>query len=360
MVLATAATEGVLRLLTIPAIEVHRRGPIGREDRRRLFAYDAELGWRGRAGANGSFSGWEFSTQVHLNQLGFRDPLPWKDKSPGQYELIVLGDSITWGFGVEEGQRYTDRLAGELAKKGVNVMVKNVAVNGYDTGQELLMYRQLRGRTCPDVVLIGLYSNDLSENLSPWQGDYPKPYFQVAQGTLRLTNVPVPSEKKRTQSRSEAERTGVSWLRQGFRVYALAAWIKETIRQAVHGEPVAAPSYDERGIEVTAALLRVLAGAVRQDGGDIAVVALPDVSDVSRAGEPATVAAAIRSGVSPVFNLTEAFREADKAKGGPLFYRLDGAHWTGRAHEIAAYRIAEFLERMPFFQKAPRQCPTRS
>ncbi|MDZ4854174.1 MAG: hypothetical protein SGJ26_04820 [Nitrospirota bacterium] len=45
-------------------------------------------------------------------------------------------------------------------------MVKNAAVSGYDTGQELLLYRQLKRRGCPDVVLVGLYSNDVSENLS--------------------------------------------------------------------------------------------------------------------------------------------------------------------------------------------------
>lgn len=54
----------------------------------------------------------------------------------------------------------------ELSKLGVNGVVKNAAVSGYDTGQELLLYRKLKRRGCPDVVLVGLYSNDVSENLS--------------------------------------------------------------------------------------------------------------------------------------------------------------------------------------------------
>lgn len=360
MVLATTALEAVLRWVTIPAIELHRRGPIRQEDHRKLFTYDAELGWRGRAGASGPFSGWEFSTQVHLNELGFREALPWTDKSAGQYELVVFGDSITWGFGVEEGQRYSDRLAEELSKLGVNVVVRNMAVNGYDTGQELLLYRRLRENGCPDAVLIGLYSNDVNENLSSRQGAYPKPYFQSVQGKLRLSNVPVPSETGWSGDRSEVERSGASWWREGFRTYAFAAWMRETIRQAVQAEPVMTSSQDERGIEVTAALLRVWASEIEQDRGSVAVVVLPDASAVVHAETPAPVVAATRSGASHVLDLTEAFREAGRADDRALFYRFDGAHWTSRAHELAAQQIAPFLTQTAFFRKAPRQCPARS
>lgn len=108
--MAAAFLDVLLRVFSIPAIDEHRRGPIRQEDHRTFFVYDAELGWRGRPDATGPFTGWEFDTQVHLNELGFRDVRAWHEKLPGQYELLLLGDSITWGYGVEEGRWYSDRL----------------------------------------------------------------------------------------------------------------------------------------------------------------------------------------------------------------------------------------------------------
>lgn len=360
LMMAVAAFEALLRLVAIPAIELHRRGPVTQEDHRRFFAYDAELGWRGRAGASGLFSGWEFAIPVHLNELGFRDAHPWTKKDVGQYELLVFGDSITWGFGVEEGRRYSDLLASELSRQGIKAIVRNVAVNGYDTGQELLLYRQLRGISCADLVLVGLYSNDLHENVSAWQGAYPKPYFQLAQGTLELANVPVPSAQKRSDDRQEGNKSGASWWREAFRVYALAAWMKETIRQAIDPEPAALMSHDARRIEVTAALLRQLAAEVRQDNGEVAVVVLPDARSVTGPEEPELVVAATRSGVSPLLNLMGPFRQAEQSNRGALFYRLDGAHWTSRAHELAAIHLAQALRQTVVFRKPPRQCSNRA
>ena len=42
-------------------------------------------------------------TQVSLNELGFRDAAHWRHKQSAQFEILLLGDSIKWGYGVEEG-----------------------------------------------------------------------------------------------------------------------------------------------------------------------------------------------------------------------------------------------------------------
>lgn len=360
LALAAASLEALLRAIPIPAIEVHRREPFRQEGHRTFFTYDAELGWRGRPDAAGLFAGWEFDTQVHLNELGFRDVRPWRDKLPGQYELLLLGDSITWGYGVEEGRRYSDRLSDELSKLGVDVVVRNAAVSGYDTGQELLLYRQLRRRGCPDVVLIGLYGNDVTENLSAWQGVYPKPYFQLAQNTLQLKNVPVPTADRWSVHQALTDRGWMSRLREHSRLYAMAAWIKETARQAVQADsPTGSPS-NEAGIEVTAALLRELVGEVLQDKRDAAVLVLPDVGVLTDTRVSASTLSAQRAQVPSMLELSQLFQEAKRNEGLPLFYRLDGAHWTERAHELGAQQIARFLAESAFFHRAPRQCSAQS
>lgn len=357
---ALVVLEMGLRLAAMPVVEAHRRGPVTFEDHRRFFTYDPELGWRGRPSANGPFAGWEFVTHVHLNELGFRNVGHRRDKQPAQYEVLLLGDSITWGYGVEEGRRYSDLLGMELAKFGINALINNVAVNGYDTGQELLLYRRLKGQGCPDIVLLGLYDNDVRENGSSLQGPYAKPYFRLTDGRLQLVNVPVPAGVGWNGSRAETEDARIAWMREHLRVYALAGWIRETVRQMFAEKLPVASEPDVTGIEITAALLREWAGEVERDHRRGAVIVLPDAAGLARAEIAATEIAAVQSGVMPVLRLTDAFRDAAHALRHPLFYHLDGAHWTEQAHEVAARHIARLLVQASLFQEAPRQCAAQT
>src|SRR5436190_20010067 len=46
---------------------------------------------------------------VRSNSLGLRDrEMP--PKTPGKYRIAVIGDSITWGQGIEENERFTNLL----------------------------------------------------------------------------------------------------------------------------------------------------------------------------------------------------------------------------------------------------------
>lgn len=353
---ALALLELGLRVAAIPAIEIHRGGPITFEDHRRFFEYDPQLGWRGRPHEQGPFSGWEFTTHVQLNEEGFRDAAFGRAKQPGQYEILLLGDSITWGYGVEVGRRYSDLLPAELAKQGIDAVVRNVAVPGYDTGSELLQYRQLRGQGCPDLVLAGLYENDTRENLSPSQGPYAKPYFELVDGRLQLASVPVPVGDVGESRPPDSENGWSPWMRTHVRLYAGAGWVKETLRQLSHASSPVSAQPDPRGVAMTAALLREWAGDVERDHRRAAVVVLPDAEGLAKAGASAADLAAAMSGVTPVLRLADAFRESAEASAEPLFYRLDGAHWTERAHAVAARHLARQLLDAGLFLQAPRQC----
>ena len=69
---------------------------VARNERRHFCEYDAELGWRNRAGAEGRF----FGTDVVHNSLGQRDverPLAPRDRE--RLRVMVLGDSFVFGAG---------------------------------------------------------------------------------------------------------------------------------------------------------------------------------------------------------------------------------------------------------------------
>ena len=343
--------EGLLRVVAIPVIEIHRRGP-ARAEGAGFSQYDPQLGWRGRPSAQGSFAGWEFTSDVRLNAQGFRDVEVDEAKMPGGLRIVLLGDSITWGHGVEQRERYGDLLAEALRRRGVTAQVVNLAVAGYATDQELLLWQREGRRYCADLVLLGLYENDVRENVLAFQGRYPKPYFRLAgDGALVLENVPVP----RVPDAPPAPARGRlrTWLYGHVRLWAVLAFVRETLR-GVGASATAPVEVPPGSVELTAALIRRLAASVGEDGSTFAVVVLPDLYYSGT-----MMKAASQSGVATILDLAQRFR-AVSVESGPLFYRLDGAHWTPRAHEIAAESIAQWMMTDRLLPRSPRACARSS
>jgi lysophospholipase L1-like esterase len=348
---AAVAAELILRIRPLPAVEARRRGPV-RGEAARFYRHDSELGWAGRPGAGGPLGGWEFESEVVLNARGFRDAEVPATKPPATHRVVVLGDSITWGLGVDRGERYPDLLAARLASHGLAVEVVNLGVNGYGTDQEYLLFRREGRRYCADLVVLGAYENDARENAAAVQGRYPKPYFRRAPGGgLVLENVPVPRIEG-WDARAPAPPAGLrAWLRRHLRLYAAGAFLREEARRRlVPTAPPARPADPPEAVELTAALIRGLADEVARAGARFAVVVLPDLYYSA-----VTMSAATRAGVEPVLDLTPAFRERTRA-GERLFYALDGAHWTPRAHAMAADGIAAFVARAGLLSRPPRAC----
>jgi lysophospholipase L1-like esterase len=343
------ALEVGLRVVSVPAIEIHRRA-LARAESANFFEYDADLGWRGRAGAHGSLVGWEFTTDVRLNARGFRD-LETGPKRPHVFRIVLLGDSIVWGHGVDQTQRYGDLVAEALRRRGMAVETINLAVSGYGTDQELLLWEREGGRYCADLVLLGLYENDVRENTLAAQGPYPKPYFRPSSdGVLMLQNVPVPRVPDLPPA--PPARGPRVWLQRHLRVGAALAFVRQAFRRP-DASATARPEAPPGGVDLTAVLVGRLAASVGRDGSAFAVVVLPDVHD-----SPTTREAATRSGVSPVLDLAAPFRRT--ASGGrPLFYRFDGAHWTALGHAVAAESIAWWIASAALLPPSPRTCAER-
>lgn len=102
---------------------------------------------------------YQYSFATNGQGLRYRElPLP---KPAGSYRVLALGDSYTLGEGVEEGQRFTDRLEKEFSATGREVRF----INGGLTGAGPLEYGRLWFRAGlayhPDALLICLYANDV-------------------------------------------------------------------------------------------------------------------------------------------------------------------------------------------------------
>lgn len=162
---------------------------------------DRELGWTIRP--NGRTGDGLFAS----NELGLRSaPSPVGDRADGVRRVLLVGDSYTHGDEVPWEETWAHRLSEEL---GSGFQVLNGGVGGYGTDQAVLRARRLRLPLQPDVIVLGIYIQDLLRNLTvfrsvkhPWT-HYPwsKPRFVIADDQasgLALVNFPVeawPPEK---------------------------------------------------------------------------------------------------------------------------------------------------------------------
>ncbi|MGH7782256.1 MAG: SGNH/GDSL hydrolase family protein [Candidatus Binatia bacterium] len=101
---------------------------------------------------------------VTINSDGLRDREFSREKPPGVYRVMLLGDSTTFGWGVREedtAAKFLERKLNEHVPPGYNkVEVMNTGVGNYDTVQEVTYYETI-GRTYhPDLVILVFFIND--------------------------------------------------------------------------------------------------------------------------------------------------------------------------------------------------------
>ena len=163
---------------------------LNQDERSLLYRYDSYLGWFPRENSQQQFMG-SRSIQVEHNSRGFRDAEPVIGTTP---RMVFLGDSFVWGYDVEKGERFTEKLNRELP----DWTVYNFGVSGYGTDQEYLLLEQEYDFYDPHIVfLVFCTDNDEDDNSrNERYGGYYKPYFEVHDGNIELRGTPVPITEK--------------------------------------------------------------------------------------------------------------------------------------------------------------------
>lgn len=114
-----------------------------------------------------------------INSAGLRDTEHTIDKKPGVRRIATIGDSFTFGMGVNLEETYPKKLERLLNDESFRFEVINFGVVGYDMWQhyEILNRRALAYQ--PDLVILGLWmGDDASESIAPYDesGRYKGPY----------------------------------------------------------------------------------------------------------------------------------------------------------------------------------------
>jgi len=81
--------------------------------------------------------------------------------------LMVLGDSISAGYGIEVGKAWVDLLQQKFNQQGSGHVIHNESISGDTTAGGLARLDQALRRHKPDLVLLELGANDGLRGLSP-------------------------------------------------------------------------------------------------------------------------------------------------------------------------------------------------
>ncbi len=110
---------------------------------------------------------------VRINNLGFRGPDVAIEKRPGQFRILALGDSFTFGTGIAEEDRYADVMQERLRQRypRLDVEIVNAGIPGASAVDEAALLTRLGPILDPDLILIGFVGNDVVQAYAPrgWQ-----------------------------------------------------------------------------------------------------------------------------------------------------------------------------------------------
>ncbi|NIM17578.1 MAG: hypothetical protein GTO45_36655 [Candidatus Aminicenantes bacterium] len=132
-----------------------------------------------------------YGAMIHTNSQGMRDsePLPLSD--PSTCNIIAVGDSFTFGFGVAGEDTYPNVLEKLLVNDADygnrTIQVLNLGVGGYSTRDETLVIKYKGLKWKPTLIIIGYALNDPEiEPFQPLHQYYQKPSWWQYLNTLRL------------------------------------------------------------------------------------------------------------------------------------------------------------------------------
>jgi hypothetical protein len=129
-----------------------------------LSNYDPRLFYVHKPGLKGSFTNAEFSHQVLANSKGMRDD----DSSLHRPAIICIGDSYTWGWGVDQSHIWPELLQ---QQKGMKVL--NAAMPSYGTARSVIRLSELDLSNLQYLV-VQYCANDATEN-----AEYIKQHYRL-------------------------------------------------------------------------------------------------------------------------------------------------------------------------------------
>lgn len=317
--------EGVVRLSGVTDAGRGAAWFAGGNHPRFLFQPDAESGYALRPGFHGSeiARGHEFEVPVEIDGRGMRDH---PHTAPAPPLVLALGDSMTFGEGVEANQAWP-----AVLERALGVRVVDGGVPGYGSPQMRGRLHELLPALRPDLVIVALSPHwDQQRCAQPFI--YRDGYIVAAgyadklrliDGNLYLADVRWP-----------VVGTATAWAKSYSHLARLALPALRAAAGAVARGGRAAPGDQSGDVSATAATLVGMRGDAADAGAPMLVVFLDSRGPQYDADRDALAAALRQRNVDFVALDDLVAIEAWK----PLRYPRDG-HWNAAGHQ----RVGDLL-----------------
>ena len=343
-----------------------------------LYAADPATAYRLAPGARVPLKFDDIDTVYATNAQGLREDHAFGPPAPGRPRLLVLGDSFTFGWGVDGAQAFPHLLDGHRAAGGGTVESVNAGVPGYGPDNEAAWLRAYGWALQPRIVLVGFFvGNDVNDVI-----------LGMGKTTVDAAGrlVESPATRQAMAAGAPAPTAGSlggvkGWLAAHSHAYVFLRRLAHTWWPALFPAPPTvqtlglfetAPYYRtaespaiRAGWEKTLAILDSMRAEAAAHGAGFAVVAIPAreqveaaywqdlqtrfglrAADLDRDAPQRHLAVwSARTGAS-LIDLLPGFRAA----AGPPLYLPHDPHWTPAGHALAAHLIADGLVRLGLFQ----------
>jgi hypothetical protein len=279
--------------------------------------FDSHRGW----GVKADFR----NDSVQTNAMGIRANREYDlQRVPGNRRIVLIGDSFTWGEGVKNSETFARLLEERLDR----TEVINLGVHGYGTDQQLLYLRELGLRFRPDIVVLGLFEEDVNRNVLSFR-DYAKPRFVPVNGGLELINTPVP-EPNTILSRP-----------QELPVSRLGALVAKSLQSLVERTIFRTPLSESAEMVTTIAILEAARRESEASGAKFVLMFIPWSNfEDGKPVEEELARWASESGTD-YLDLTGRFASLPPEQRARLY--APGGHWTAQGHAVVASILIDHL-----------------
>lgn len=344
--ISVVLTEGLVRWLLQPP------GQWPAPEESPVMAADPIRGFALRPGATGRYTAGGRAAGIRINEQGVRDA-PMPDAVSAPVRLLAVGDSFTFGLGVDAANTWPEQLERMLGERSADrVAVLNAGVPGYSARQMRQFVEALLPDLRPQVVVFGLNPETY------WRVE--APYVYLAGQLVKTTALAQLTVRDDGLYYSEIVRWPWLhrldlWLNQHFELGAHLLALAHRVYNGVRGdaaapEPPGTPRPDS--LDVGERLRPVLdevarATALTRAAGARLVVLL--INPQSADGSFAPVQFAYNAEVIR-FCRTEGIPVVDPlpalvagSAGEPVYRSPDDYHWTARADRVAADAVLRHL-----------------
>ncbi|MBU4356929.1 MAG: hypothetical protein KJ822_16560 [Proteobacteria bacterium] len=285
------------------------------------------------------------------NSLGWRSQREYREAKPTDYRVLFLGDSFTYGLGVNDDQTFAAQVEKDLRADRLSVEVMNAGAPGKGTDYALKCFQTKGRKFHPDLTVLGFFCNDFQDNA---QGAY---YNIGKQGELSAK--PLKCNRIKTML---GHLPGYNWLISWSQAANLVkqAGVEALINRGRQSGPDATNglvvSYDRsaRGYAtaankpLTGIYVKQLNAAVKRAGGELMMCYIPisqEVLDYRRTrtispDERAIQRIAADNGMM-LWSLTPLL--AHSGQSIERLYYKEG-HWTAAAHAMAAQNLSRLIQ----------------